>query len=37
VTTSSGSLAPLAGLTVFAGYLVAVVVAAGWRLKRSDA
>jgi hypothetical protein len=36
-TTSSGSLAPLAGLTVFAGYLVAVVAAAGWRLKRSDA
>jgi ABC-2 type transport system permease protein len=37
VTTSSGSLGPWAGLTVFAGYLVAVVAAAGWRLKRSDA
>ncbi|HEV7965663.1 MAG TPA: ABC transporter permease [Actinoplanes sp.] len=37
VTTSSGSLVPLAGLTVFVGYLVAVVAAAGWRLKRADA
>jgi len=37
VTTSAGSLGPWAGLIVFAGYLVAVVGAAGWRLRHSDA
>jgi len=37
VTTSDGTLGPWAGLTVFAGYLVAVVAAAAWRLRHSDA
>jgi len=37
VTTSDGSLGPLAGIAVFGGYIVAVVVAAAGRLKRSDA
>ena len=37
VTTRAGSLGPAAGLIVFVGYLVAVVGAAGWRLRHSDA
>ena len=36
MTLSSGSLTPGAGLAVFLGYLVAVIGAAAWRLKRSD-
>lgn len=37
VTQSSGALSPWAGLGVFAAYVVAVVAAGAWRLKRSDA
>jgi hypothetical protein len=37
VTQGSGSLSPWAGLGVFTAYVVAVVVAGAWRLKRSDA
>jgi len=37
VTATDGSLGPWAGLTVFVGYLVAVVGAGAWRLKRADA
>lgn len=37
LTTADGSLGPWAGLAVFAGYLVAVVGAAAWRLETSDA
>ncbi len=37
VSAESGSLAPAAGLAVFAAYLLAILVAAAWRLKRSDA
>jgi len=37
VTQSSGTLSPWAGLAVFAAYVVAVVAAGAWRLKRSDA
>lgn len=36
VTQQSGDLSPWAGLTVFLGYVVAVVGAAALRLKRSD-
>jgi len=36
VTQSSDALSPWAGLTVFLGYVVAVVGAAAWRMKRSD-
>jgi ABC-2 type transport system permease protein len=37
VTRQAGALAPWTGLAVFAGYLVAVGIAAAWRLKRQDA
>lgn len=37
VTPSDGSLGPWAGLAVFVGYLAAVVAAAAWRLRHSDA
>jgi ABC-2 type transport system permease protein len=36
VTQAEGMLAPWTGLAVFCGYIVAVVGAAAWRLKRSD-
>ncbi len=37
VTPAAGALGPWVGLAVFAGYVVAVVAGAAWRLKRSDA
>lgn len=37
VTQSSDALSPWAGLAVFAAYLLVVVGAAAWRLRRSDA
>jgi len=37
VTPSAEALAPWTGLGIFAAYVVAVVVAGAWRLKRSDA
>jgi len=36
LTQSSGSLSPGAGLAVFLGYVVAVIGAAAWRMKRAD-
>jgi ABC-type transport system involved in multi-copper enzyme maturation permease subunit len=36
VTQQEGDLSPWAGLTVFAGYVAALLGAAAWRLKRSD-
>jgi ABC-type transport system involved in multi-copper enzyme maturation permease subunit len=37
VTPAADTLGPWAGLAVFAGYVVAVLAGAAWRLKRSDA
>ena len=37
VTPGADALGPWAGLAVFLGYVVVVVVAGAWRLKRSDA
>lgn len=37
ITRESDMLDPWAGLAVFGGYVAAVVAAAAWRLKRSDA
>lgn len=36
LTQAEGTLSPWAGLAVFAGYVVAVIGAAAWRIKRSD-
>lgn len=36
VTQQPGDLSPWAGLSVFAGYVAAVIGGAAWRLKRSD-
>ncbi|GAA2171675.1 MULTISPECIES: hypothetical protein [Glycomyces] len=36
VTQQEDALSPLAGLTVFSGYIAATLGAAAWRIKRSD-